>query len=120
MSATTFEPIPARPAPVKTEGAVAWIRSNLFGSWQTTIGTLIMGAILLYILPPLFGWALIDAKWAANSEACHADRAGAASCCSRKARGRRDHVYVHGAGTDLAVGRAWVFEICVCPSVFDP
>lgn len=77
MSATTFEPIPARPAPVKTEGAVAWIRSNLFGSWQTTIGTLILGAILLYILPPLFGWALIDAKWAANADACSADRAGA-------------------------------------------
>ncbi|MFM2035169.1 MAG: hypothetical protein RL459_434 [Pseudomonadota bacterium] len=77
MSATSFQVIPARPAPVKTEGAVAWIRSNLFGSWPTTLGTLLVGAILLYILPPLLGWALFDAKWAANSEACHADRAGA-------------------------------------------
>ncbi len=62
MSAHTFEPIAARPAPVKTEGLVAWIRSNLFGDWKTTIGTLLVAAVLLMEwMPdadaPLQGWA---------------------------------------------------------------
>jgi len=71
MSAQTFQPIAARPAPVKTEGPVAWIRTNLFGDIRTSIGTLVIGAALLYILPSLFRWALINAVWAKDYDACH-------------------------------------------------
>jgi general L-amino acid transport system permease protein len=77
MSAHTFEPIAARPAPVKTDGLVAWIRSNLFGDWKTSLGTLVVGAILLTILPRLLSWALLNAVWVPNFDACHVEGAGA-------------------------------------------
>ncbi len=77
MSAHTFEPIAARPAPVKTEGLVAWIRSNLFGDWKTTIGTLLVAAVLLKVLPPFLQWAILNAVWTAQFELCNAEGAGA-------------------------------------------
>lgn len=77
MSATTFEPIAARPAPVKTEGLVAWIRSNLFGDWKTTVGTLLVAAVLLKVLPPFLQWAILNAVWTAQFELCNAEGAGA-------------------------------------------
>ncbi|MEY3125561.1 MAG: hypothetical protein RLZZ573_2081 [Pseudomonadota bacterium] len=72
MTATTFQPIPARPAPVKTEGLVAWIRTNLFSDWKTTLGTLLIGYGLLSVLPPFLSWALVHAIWARDYDACHA------------------------------------------------
>ena len=55
MAAPTFQPIAARPAPVKTDGLVPWIRANLFGNWQTSVGTVILGGLLLWIVPNLLG-----------------------------------------------------------------
>jgi general L-amino acid transport system permease protein len=72
MTATTFEPIAARPAPIKTKGLVAWARINLFGSVSTTLGTLLIGAALALILPKLLSWGLINAVFTRNFEACHA------------------------------------------------
>lgn len=77
MSASTFQPIEARPAPVKTDGLVAWIRINLFADWKTTLGTLLIGAALLAILPRFLTWALFHAVWVPNFEACHVEGAGA-------------------------------------------
>lgn len=77
MNATTFEPIAARPAPVKTEGLVAWTRANLFGDWKTTLGTVLIVALLLTVLPRFLGWALVHAVWVPNFDACHAEGAGA-------------------------------------------
>jgi general L-amino acid transport system permease protein len=71
MTATTFQPIPARPAPVKTEGLVAWIRTNLFSDWKTTLGTLLIGYVLLSVLPPFLSWALVHAIWTRDYDACH-------------------------------------------------
>ncbi len=71
MSATTFQPIPARPAPVKTEGLMAWIRSNLFGNAGTSLGTLLVGAVLLAVVPRFISWAFINAVWSGDFEACH-------------------------------------------------
>jgi general L-amino acid transport system permease protein len=71
MTAQIFQPIAARPAPVKTEGLVAWIRTNLFGDIRTSIGTLAIGAVLLLILPRFLNWALFNAVWAKDYEACH-------------------------------------------------
>jgi general L-amino acid transport system permease protein len=71
MSAQTFQPIAPRPAPVKTEGLLAWIRANLFGDISTSIGTLTIGAVLLYILPPFLNWSLFNAVWAKDYDACH-------------------------------------------------
>lgn len=77
MAAQTFQPIAARPAPVKTDGLVPWIRANLFGNWLTSVGTIILGGLLLWIVPNLLGWALFRAAWAPNAEACRLDGVGA-------------------------------------------
>ncbi|WP_342128881.1 amino acid ABC transporter permease [Hydrogenophaga sp. OTU3427] len=73
----TFTPIPARPAPVRTDGAVAWMRSNLFGDTRTTIATLVIGAALLWYLPQLLHWALVSAYWRPDADACRAEGVGA-------------------------------------------
>ena len=77
MSAQTFEPIAPRPAPVSTEGPVAWIRINLFGDWKTGVMTIIVLAALLAVLPPFFSWAVIRAAWLPDYDACRVDGAGA-------------------------------------------
>jgi general L-amino acid transport system permease protein len=71
MSAQTFQAIAARPAPVKTEGPVAWIKANLFGSLGTSLGTVAIGLVLLAIVPRFLNWALVNAVWAKDYDACH-------------------------------------------------
>ncbi len=77
MSAHTFEPIAPRPAPISTEGPIAWIRINLFGDWKTGLMTVIVLAALLAVLPSFFSWALIRAAWLPDYDACRVDGAGA-------------------------------------------
>ena len=77
MTAKTFEPIAPRPAPVRTDGPMAWARSNLFSDWKTTTSTLIIGGLLLWYLPQLLNWALFTAMWKPDAEACRADAVGA-------------------------------------------
>ncbi len=77
MNATTFEPIAARQAPVRTAGAVAWIRANLFGDWKTGLTTLLAGGALLYVLPQVFGWAVLRAAWLPDYNACRVEGVGA-------------------------------------------
>ena len=77
MTAITYQPIKARPAPINTEGLVAWLRINLFGDWKTALGTVLIGALLLSVLPRFFDWALVRAVWVTSFDACHAEGAGA-------------------------------------------
>ena len=72
MSAAPFDTIPARRAPRAADGALPWIRSNLFGSWPTTLATIFVGAVLLWTLPRLVDWALLRAVWAPDPKACKA------------------------------------------------
>jgi len=72
MTATVFAPIAPRPAPTQTLGPRAWLRANLFGDLPTTLGTLAIGAVLLWLLPPLLQWLFTDAVWVRDHEACHA------------------------------------------------
>jgi general L-amino acid transport system permease protein len=72
MTAIIFEPIAARTAPIKTEGPVAWIKSNLFGNVWTSLGTIAIALILLSVVPRFLSWALINAVWAKDYDACHA------------------------------------------------
>lgn len=72
-----FQPIPPRPAPVRTEGPVAWVRANLFADWKTTLGTLLVGGMLLWAVPQLLHWALFSAYWRPDAEACRAEGVGA-------------------------------------------
>ena len=77
MTATTFQPIVARPAPTRTDGPIAWIRINLFSSWGTSLMTIVVGAILLFVLPKLLSWAVLRAVWMPSFEACRVDGVGA-------------------------------------------
>ena len=78
MSAV-FEPIAARPAPVKTEGLVPWIKRNLFGNWQSTLTTVVLGALFIYWLPGLADWAIFKAIFRPEAEVCQAAR-GSGAC----------------------------------------
>ncbi|MCX8516559.1 MAG: amino acid ABC transporter permease, partial [Rhodoferax sp.] len=71
MTASTFQTIAARPAPIKTEGLAAWIKSNLFGNLSTSLGTIAIVLLLLALLPRLVGWAFVNAVWAKDYDACH-------------------------------------------------
>ncbi len=77
MTGKTFTPIPARAAPVNTEGLIAWTRANLFGDLSTSLGTLTVVAAMLYLLPPFFKWLLVDAVWVPSYDSCNADGVGA-------------------------------------------
>jgi general L-amino acid transport system permease protein len=77
MTAQTFQPIPARPAPVNTEGPVAWLKANLLGDWRTILSTVIVGGFLLYTLPQLLSWAVFRAAWLPDADACRAPGVGA-------------------------------------------
>jgi general L-amino acid transport system permease protein len=77
MSAQTIEPIAARPAPVRVTGPFVWIRDNLFQDVRTSLSTLLIGALLLWYLPQLLNWAIVQAVWQPSFEACHATDAGA-------------------------------------------
>ena len=46
--ATVFQAIAPRPAPIPTQGVVAWLRANLFSSPLNSLMTLAIGALLLY------------------------------------------------------------------------
>ncbi|MCF8160553.1 MAG: amino acid ABC transporter permease [Polaromonas sp.] len=77
MNTTTFQPIAPRPAPVNTEGPVAWVRANLLADWKTSLATLLIGAVLLWLVPQILNWAILKAVWAADYDACRAEGAGA-------------------------------------------
>lgn len=77
MTAKTFQPIAPRPAPVRTDGLVAWLKSNLFGDVPTTLATVVVGGFLLWYLPQLLNWGLFSAMWRPDSEACRAEGVGA-------------------------------------------
>ena len=78
MSAV-FEPIAARPAPVKTEGLVPWIRRNLFANWQSTVTTVALVALFVYWLPGFVDWALFRAVFQTDAEVCQQAR-GSGAC----------------------------------------
>jgi general L-amino acid transport system permease protein len=79
MSSNTFVPIPARPSPVRTNGLVPWIRTNMFGDWRSTTTSLFLIALALYILPNFFSWGIWNAVFATDAQACQEVR-GTGAC----------------------------------------
>ncbi len=77
MATERFQAIPARPAPVQHGGLAGWLRRNLFGDRRSTLGTLLLGGLLLWWLPQLLNWALLAAHWQPQAEACRAEGVGA-------------------------------------------
>ena len=79
MEQATFQPITPRPAPVNTEGAVPWLKRNLFSNLPSTVATLLFVALAVWWLPALLNWGLTKAVFAANADQCQAAR-GAGAC----------------------------------------
>jgi general L-amino acid transport system permease protein len=77
--AAVFTPIQPRPAPIRTSGAVAWVRRNLFGNWMSALATVVMGALAFWALPPLVNWAILNAVVRPDADACQAAR-GVGAC----------------------------------------
>ena len=77
MNQTIFQPIAARPAPINTEGPVAWVKTNLLADWKTSLATLVIGGMLLWLVPQILNWAVFKAVWVPDYEACRADGVGA-------------------------------------------
>ena len=77
--ADTFTPIAPRPAPVNTEGLVPWARRNLFGDWKSTLTTVVLLGLALYLLPQAAHWGLVQAVFGADANACQAAR-GSGAC----------------------------------------
>ncbi|HEX5737900.1 MAG TPA: amino acid ABC transporter permease, partial [Hydrogenophaga sp.] len=75
----TFVPIPARPSPVRTSGLVPWIRTNMFADWRSSITSLLLIALVLYIMPGLFSWGIWNAVFATDAQACQ-DVRGTGAC----------------------------------------
>jgi general L-amino acid transport system permease protein len=77
--AAVFTPIAPRPAPVRTSGAAAWARRNLFANGLSSAATVVMIGLALWILPPLFNWAVVSAVVRPDADACQAAR-GVGAC----------------------------------------
>jgi general L-amino acid transport system permease protein len=72
-------PIAPRPAPVKTEGFVPWLRSNLFASVPNALLSLAMLALLVWIASGILRWGFFQAVFAPDADACQAAR-GLGAC----------------------------------------
>lgn len=64
-------PSPVLPPPRATTGVFGWMRANLFSSAFNTALTLVIVALLLWIVPPLVRFLVVDATWTGSDrEAC--------------------------------------------------
>jgi general L-amino acid transport system permease protein len=75
----SFQPIPPRPSPVKTEGALPWVRRNLFGDPVSAVVTLLLFGALAWWLPGFVDWAALKAVFAPDADRCQAAR-GIGAC----------------------------------------
>ncbi len=68
--ATEAGPATPRPAalpPVVDEGALGWIRKNLFSSWGNAITTVLLVAFIVWLGSFLINWAVLKATFSAES-----------------------------------------------------
>ncbi len=77
--AETFHPIAPRPAPVRMEGLLPWVRKNLFGDWRSTLATVLLLLLALLLIPSLLRWGLLHAVFGSDPNACQATR-GQGAC----------------------------------------
>ena len=72
------ELVPAKPAPNRTSGAVAWAQKNLFATPVDTLLTVLGALFLLWVIPPLFNFVIGHAVGPNGTvEECRAIGAGA-------------------------------------------
>jgi general L-amino acid transport system permease protein len=65
------EPMVPMPPPVPVSGAMAWLRENLFSSVLNVVLTVLCVLLLIWVVPPLVKFLLIDAVWTGTGrDAC--------------------------------------------------
>ncbi|UYO00045.1 MAG: amino acid ABC transporter permease [Devosia sp.] len=70
--------VEARPAPMRTSGAIAWMQKNLFSTPLDTVLTLLGVLFLAWIIPPLYGFIFGNAVGPGGTvEECRMENAGA-------------------------------------------
>ena len=74
-----YQPIQARPAPVRTEGVVPWIRANLFGDWKSIVTTLVVIGLGIAYLPAMVSWLATEAVFEPDARLCQEAR-GVGAC----------------------------------------
>ncbi|MCO5124577.1 MAG: amino acid ABC transporter permease [Rhizobacter sp.] len=79
MATHTFQSIAPRPAPVNIEGALPWIKRNLFGNVPSSIATVVLLALALWWVPQLIDWGLLKAVFVPSFQECQAER-GIGAC----------------------------------------
>ena len=52
----------ARP-PSTVHGPRAWLRQNLFGSWASSIATIVFGVLIIRAVYGMFDWGIVHAVW---------------------------------------------------------
>ena len=78
-TAATFAPTPAREPPMAVAGVLPWLRRNLFDGWRNSLATIVVLAVLVLYLPPIFEWAIWHAVARPDNAACRA-AVGAGAC----------------------------------------
>ena len=69
----------ARPAPIKTEGLLPWLRANLFASLPNAVLSVLLVGVLLWAASGVLRWGLVNAVFVASADACQAAR-GLGAC----------------------------------------
>ena len=59
---TTASP-PSSAPPIVQTGPAAWLQKNLFSNWFSTLLTVFMVALILWVTQGFLGWAIADARW---------------------------------------------------------
>jgi general L-amino acid transport system permease protein len=71
------ELVQQRKAPVLTTGAIAWVRSRLFGSPTSILLTIVSALLLYFTIVPAIQFLLIDAVWTGSDrDACLPEKVG--------------------------------------------
>ncbi|CAN5463396.1 amino acid ABC transporter permease [soil metagenome] len=72
------KPIEARSAPNLTRGPIAWARRNLFETPLSSVATVVVGFVIVYVLYRVLGWSIARAVFLPDLDACRAlDHSGA-------------------------------------------
>ncbi len=68
----------ARARPATKADPLGWVRANLFNGWFNSVLSIAILLLLVWLVPPLFRWAVLDAVWGhATPDDC---KAAAGAC----------------------------------------
>ncbi len=77
--AEVFISRPARPAPVKTQGFVPWLKANLFASVPNAVLSVLIIGVLAWAFVNALRWGVVNAVTATDPDLCQAAR-GLGAC----------------------------------------